>query len=234
MQSSRKPVAKMGRTSFQAQYQQEPAAEDGVIIRRNWLRYYEELPDQFDFVLVSWDTASTLSEDSDWSVGTVWGLVNGEVLLLHVERMREEVPELRRRIEQLHVDRRADLTLIEDADLGRGIAQDLRRMSRTCKPLLVRPRIEKVARMQARSVMFETGRVILPARAPWLGAYLDELIGFPNQKHDDQVDSTSQALDWIQLRFASDLRGEATPPSRPAGRKRPQGSSLRRSADLRS
>ena len=35
-------------------------------------------------------------------------------------------------------------------------------------------------------------------KAEWLAAYLHELTTFPNGKRDDQVDSTSQALDWIK------------------------------------
>ncbi|HXH52811.1 MAG TPA: phage terminase large subunit [Sphingomicrobium sp.] len=214
---------KMGRTAFDAQFQQMPMPEDGIVIKRAWLRYSDAAPDEFDFKLISWDTASTISENADWSAGTVWGLAGGEIHLLHVERVRLEVPDLCDRIEQMHVDWRADLTLIEDADLGRGIAQGLRRTSLQCKPLLVRPRIEKLARMQAKSVMFETGRVILPREAPWLSTYLDELLGFPNCEKDDQVDSTSQALECFQHRFADEFLPEGAVRTRPPGRKRPKG-----------
>jgi hypothetical protein len=34
--------------------------------------------------------------------------------------------------------------------------------------------------------------------APWLAPYLHELAVFPNGKHDDQVDSTAQMLDWFK------------------------------------
>lgn len=202
---------KMGRTAFEAQYQQQPVPEDGIIIRRSWLRYSGAPPEEFDCKIVSWDTASTLSENADWSVGTVWGLASGEIHLLHVERVKLEVPELRHLIEQMHVRWRADATLIEDADLGRGIAQDLRRTSTRCKPMLVKPRIEKLARMQARSVMFETGRIVFPKEATWLSCYLDELLGFPNREKDEQVDSTSQALDWSSsaLRPSSGPKGRS-------------------------
>jgi hypothetical protein len=37
-----------------------------------------------------------------------------------------------------------------------------------------------------------------PRRPDWLGAYLHELTTFPACKHDDQADSTSQALDWAK------------------------------------
>ena len=32
----------------------------------------------------------------------------------------------------------------------------------------------------------------------WLPEYLHELATFPKSKHDDQTDSTSQALDWVR------------------------------------
>lgn len=40
----------------------------------------------------------------------------------------------------------------------------------------------------------EAGNVHVPAYAEWLPGYLDEMAAFPNGTHDDQVDSTSQAL----------------------------------------
>ena len=39
-----------------------------------------------------------------------------------------------------------------------------------------------------------------PCRCAWLGDYLHELAAFPNGRHDDQVDSTSQALNWFRER----------------------------------
>ena len=46
----------------------------------------------------------------------------------------------------------------------------------------------------------ENGFVCLPREAHWLAEYLHELTTFPNGKHDDQVDSTSQALGWAKQR----------------------------------
>jgi phage terminase large subunit-like protein len=94
-----------------------------------------------------------------------------------------------------------------------------------CKPLLYKPIVDKVARMQARAVMFETGKVFLPREAAWLAGYLDELLGFPNRVHDDQVDSTSQALDYIQQRFGELINPERNEyqRTRPSGLPRPQG-----------
>lgn len=126
-------------------------------------------------------------------------------------------PEPTHTIARIHGQHRIDITLIEDADLGRGIAAILNRSSPICRTLLVRPKIDKIARMQARLVMFETGKNFLPREAPWLAVYLDELLGFPNRVHADQVDSTSQALDYFQLRHS----GRVTPERAEFKRKRP-------------
>jgi phage terminase large subunit-like protein len=50
----------------------------------------------------------------------------------------------------------------------------------------------------AQTAMIENGFVHVPERAPWLAPYLAELTAFPNGKHDDQVDSTAQMLDWFK------------------------------------
>jgi predicted phage terminase large subunit-like protein len=44
--------------------------------------------------------------------------------------------------------------------------------------------------------MFTTGMVILPKKSSWLPEYEAELIAFPNGKFDDQVDATSQYLEY--------------------------------------
>jgi hypothetical protein len=56
-------------------------------------------------------------------------------------------------------------------------------------------------RMHAQTAVIENGFVHLPETAPWLAEYLHELAVFPNGKHDDQVDSTAQFLDWFKRPF---------------------------------
>lgn len=192
-----------GSLTFQAQYLQDPVPPGGNVIRRAWLRFYtdEERPADFDRVVASWDTASTLGEASDFSVGTVWGAVGLDYYLLDVVRQRLEVPDLRRAITRLSEHWEADATLIEDTELGRAVAHDLHRTG-PVRPLLNRPRFDKEARLLAQSARFEAGQVHLPAAAPWLGVYMTELLAFPNGRHDDQVDSTSQALNHLTARTA--------------------------------
>ena len=46
--------------------------------------------------------------------------------------------------------------------------------------------------------MRATFRVTKPAH--WMAAYICELTMFPAGRHDDQVDSTAQALAWTKIR----------------------------------
>ena len=60
--------------------------------------------------------------------------------------------------------------------------------------IAVKPEHDKQTRMSIQSAKFESGRVLLPTQASWLDKFEAELFAFPNGDHDDQVDSTSQAL----------------------------------------
>lgn len=190
-----------GSLLFQSQYQQAPVPAGGNVIQRNWLKYYteEERPEFFERVVVSWDTASTLNEDSDWSVGTVWGSMGLDYYLLDVVRGRMETPDLRRAITRLSRHWNADATVIEDTELGRALHQDLRATGQI-PTLLHTPQFDKEARLLAQSARFEAGQVHLPDETSWLGDYVKELLAFPNGGHDDQVDSTSQALWYLTSR----------------------------------
>jgi hypothetical protein len=81
--------------------------------------------------------------------------------------------------------------------------------------------IGQVMRMHVQTAMIENGFIHLPSAGPWLAAYLHELTTFPNGRHDDQVDSTAQMLDWFK-------RGAAPPPMR--GSSNSTGSARRSSA----
>ena len=56
----------------------------------------------------------------------------------------------------------------------------------------------RAIRLHAQTAWFENGLVLLPRSASWLADYVTELTGFPGTKYDDQVDSTTQALDYLR------------------------------------
>jgi hypothetical protein len=53
-------------------------------------------------------------------------------------------------------------------------------------------------RLHLQTALFENGHVLLPRHASWLADYVAELTGFPGTKFDDQVDSTTQALQFLK------------------------------------
>lgn len=210
-----------GSLTFSAQYQQAPIPPEGNIVKREWLRSYCKPPKSFDFIVASWDTASTLSESADYSVGTVWGAKGLDFYLLDLVRERLEVPELKREILRLSKAWNADQTIIEDTDIGRAITQDLRRLGEW-RAILRKPRYDKQTRFVMQSARFESGQVHVPQEAPWLATWLNELLAFPNGRHDDQVDSTSQALSYLTGRTHPPHAAQ-TPRERPQHVRRPAG-----------
>jgi len=87
--------------------------------------------------------------------------------------------------------------LVEDKANGPAIIETLKRdpAFRTRSVISINPgRDSKTARAQATTVIFKAGDVVIPLHKAWLKAYLYELLAFPGGKHDDQVDSTVQAL----------------------------------------
>jgi hypothetical protein len=59
------------------------------------------------------------------------------------------------------------------------------------------PTTDKIMRLHCQAAVIENGFVHLPETAPWLAGYLHQMTVFPG-KHDDQVDSTAQFLDWLK------------------------------------
>lgn len=89
-----------------------------------------------------------------------------------------------------------NIVLVEDKASGQSLIQELERES----PLpiqAVKVDTYKVARAYAVTPVVEAGKVFIPESAPWLGDFLDTLASFHNADHDDDVDSTTQALNYM-------------------------------------
>jgi len=184
----------MGSYTFAAQYQQTPAPAGGGLIKNDWFQYYDEplSKQKGDQIYQSWDTASKDSELSDYSVCTTWLKRRVDLYLLNVHRAKHDFPALRKAVFAQYRLYKADTLIIEDKGSGISLIQDLR--ANGVYPKTFKPNTDKVTRMSNETPVIEAGHVWLPKRAPWLEGYLHELTRFPNAKHDDQVDSTSQAL----------------------------------------
>ncbi len=186
--------ANLGSDSFSAQYLQQPVPPGGAMIKRKWISRYAEAPTRRpgQAIVQSWDTAAKGGPDNDWSVCTTWLIAKPDYYLLHVHRGRHDFPDLRRKAIELSARFKPSRILIEDIGAGTALQQELRKMGEPARPIKVNR--DKQVRMAEESVKFENGHVFLPVHAAWLPTLEDELFAFPGARHDDQVDSISQAL----------------------------------------
>ena len=148
----------------------------------------------------SWDTANKATELSDFSVCTTWGVCGKKVYLLGLLRQRLEYPALKRAVREQQNLYGANTVLIEDKASGTQLIQEL--IADGCHGVTrYQPTTDKIMRMHAQTAMIENEFAQIPQSAPWLAEYLHEMTVFPNGKHDDQVDSTAQFLEWFQKPF---------------------------------
>jgi predicted phage terminase large subunit-like protein len=188
----------MGEAGWSSQYMQRPAPAGGGIVNTAWFKRYNEadLPALFDRVIQSWDTAHTISQFSDYSVCTTWGIKEKNIYLLHVLRKRLTFPELKRAIRSQEEIYAPSTIYVEHHASGISVVQDLQNDGFS-KVEPYKPEGDKQMRMARQCIKMENGFVHIPCEAHWLTEYLHELAVFPNGKYDDQVDSTSQALHVI-------------------------------------
>jgi len=189
----------IGEYNFAGQYQQRPAPAGGGMIKAAWLGRYsrDQRPAGFDRILQSWDTANKPSELSDYSVCTTWGLKGPDFYLLNVFRKKLSFPELKRAVGEQNELFRPQVILIEDKASGTQLIQELI-ASGMSQVRGVKPDGDKIMRLHAQTATIENGFVHLPDEAHWLADYIAELTAFPASRHDDQVDSTAQALAWAK------------------------------------
>lgn len=125
--------------------------------------------------------------------------------LLSLWRGRVEFPELKRLVGSLGKEWRANAVLVEDAASGQSLIQELRHQSKLAI-IPVKVDRDKMARAQSITPLIEAGKVFIPESAPWLADYVDELAAFPTGVHDDAVDSTTQALNYLRHQSAHTVR----------------------------
>lgn len=151
----------------------------------------------FSKIFLSLDTAIKNNIKNDPTVCSVWGELENNLYLLEIYREWLEYPELKKRTINWTNVWSPECILIEDKASGQSLIQDLKKEVKT--PIIgIRPTKDKITRLASVSAMFEAGRIFLPTEASWLADYENELLSFPFCEHDDQVDSTSQFLEWYK------------------------------------
>lgn len=189
----------MGSLAFSAQYQQTPVPPEGNLIKWRYFTVFDEPPAERpgDQIIQSWDTATTLGNSSDYSVCTTWLQKKKRYYLLDILRERLEFPELKSAVIRQAAHYGAKTVLIEDAGIGTALIQAVRRLG-GLHVIATKPTGGKADRLAAQLNVIEAGDVLIPRKAPWLDTLREESCAFPGGKHDDQIDSISQFLNWAE------------------------------------
>ena len=120
--------------NWNAQYMQQPTAEEGAILKRDWWQdWTHQDPPQCDFIIQSYDTAFLKKETADFSAITTWGVFKDDdgrqnIILLNAFKDRYEFPELRKVAHEEYLYWRPDMVIVEAKASGVPLTAELRDM----------------------------------------------------------------------------------------------------------
>lgn len=209
--------------AISGQLQQNPAPAEGGMIKKKWFPWWKsnDAP-PLEFVVQSWDTATSKSEDAAYTACTTWGVFQNNdlpnAILLSMWRARYEYPDLRKMIIRMAADyldddfenplkkldpkRKPDMVLIENKSSGADLVPDLQRAGVEGVMRFDPTKYgDKIGRVRRITHILEDGRVWLPGQGPtfqFLKPWADEaqmqFAMFPKAESRDLVDTMTQAL----------------------------------------
>ena len=196
----------VGSRVFSALYQQRPAPEEGMIIKREWWRFWKKLPQSFEVMIQAWDLTFTNAATSDYVVGAVFGKLGPNIYLVDMVRGRLGFTESTQAIKNLARKwPQASAIYVEKAANGHAVIDTLQRD--ITGVIGVKPLGSKVARANAVSPRIEAGNVWLPdpSICPWVNEVVEEWATFPAGMHDDIVDAMSHGIAKLAQIGATDF-----------------------------
>ena len=186
--------------NWNSQYMQQPTAEEGAILKRDWWKNWEgDDPPQCDFIIQSYDTAFLKKESADFSAITTWGVFKDDdgranIILLNAFKDRYEFPELRKVAHEEYLYWRPDMVIVESKASGIPLTHELRDMGIPVINFTPSRGNDKHARVNSVAPLFEMGMIYAPMHEHYAQEVVEECASFPFGDHDDYVDSTTQAI----------------------------------------
>lgn len=183
-----------GNAAWAAMFMCSPLILGGNIVKRDWFQFYKpEDISEWGVTIISVDAAFKGKETNDFVAITVWSKLGPNYYLRHCSNKKLDFPQTLTELRLIkHLYPEAFTVLVEDKANGSAIIATLRKEMPGV--LGVNPKGGKEARVNAVASVIESGHVFIPERAPWKDDYLDQFSMFPAGKHDDMVDSSTQAL----------------------------------------
>lgn len=206
-----KEKKKLGSYAAASQLQQSPVPKGGGLFKRKWWRYYTELPKQRLRRVQFWDCAQKPGLTNDFSVCSTWDETPNGFYLVNVFREKLETPDLERAAVAEFLKYRPNAVVIEDKSAGSPLIQYLRQNKTHRIPVIAFDpgSRDKETRAAASTPTVESGNCFLPLNVSWLNDFLTEHEKFPNDTHDDQVDTTSMMVEYFNSRIEYNPRARS-------------------------
>lgn len=182
-----------------------PAA--GLYFKRSQFRIVKTVPDKIVSIARAWDLAATEitpnSKDPDRTASVLMArLKNGQYIVLNVQRQALNSANVRMLVKNTAIADRAEyhcnnITIPQDpGQAGKEQAQSYIKLLAGFNIQCHTVSGDKVTRADPFAAQCQQGNVLV-LEGPWNDEYFDELEGFPDALHDDQVDASSDAFNKV-------------------------------------
>jgi len=185
---------------WNAQWMQNPTAEEGAIIKRDWWqRWKHDSIPPVKYIMQSYDTAFSKNQTADFSAISTWGVFKPTedspdcLILLDCQKGRWDFPELKEIAMREYTYWECDMVLIEAKASGTPLTQELRRMGIPVVNYSPTRGHDKHSRMHSVAPIFESEMVYAPMKT-FAEDMIEECASFPFGANDDLCDTMTQAL----------------------------------------
>lgn len=201
MEALLRTKASMPVFQWNAQYQQQPTAEEAAIIKRDWWGLWtQERPPACEYIIMALDAAAEKHNRADFTALTTWGVFYNEevneyhIILLNSIKDRYEFPELKKMAMEQYAEWEPDSFIVEKKSAGTALYQEMRRMGIPVQEYTPhRGSGDKMARLNSVSDIVASGMCWVP-QTRWAEELVEEVAAFPFASHDDLVDTLTMAL----------------------------------------
>ena len=191
-----------GSYSFSALYQQRPVPLEGSLFKREWFKkIISRAPKDLTWAR-GYDLAISTKTTADYTASFRCAFdEEGNLYIADGFRRRIEYPDQRRYVIERTRSEKNTSHGVEKALHGQALVQDLRNDVKTRgRPIeAIKVDADKFTRALTWSGLAEDGKVIL-VQGTWIDAFIEEVCGFPEGEHDDQVDAVSLAVRMLSRR----------------------------------